>query len=49
MNNPTDFVRWCQHYGYNPDTEQARADYQRYLDNLEMVAALFSGRFASDT
>ena len=38
--NPSDYETWRAHYGY-ADTEQARADYQRYVENLELVARLF--------
>lgn len=34
------YEEWCKHYVY-AETEQARLDYHRYLDNLELVTRLF--------
>ena len=35
----TPYLAWCKHYGYDPQSEQARQDYDRYRDQL----ALFEG------
>ncbi len=37
--NGTNYETWRAHYGYQ-DTEQACMDYQRYLENLALVASL---------
>lgn len=34
------YQEWCQHYGYDPDSAQARADYKRYLDELATLQRL---------
>lgn len=28
------YVEWCKHYGYDPETAEAKADYSRYLEQL---------------
>lgn len=33
----TPFHEWCQHYGYDPDSDQARTDCHHYLHNLAVV------------
>lgn len=35
------FERWCRHYGYDPASEEAAADYRRYREELELVRSLF--------
>lgn len=35
------FERWCAHYGYAPDSEEAAADWRRYLEELALVRSLF--------
>lgn len=35
------FTEWAEHYGYD-DTPQARADYERYLSELELLQRLVS-------
>ncbi|UEX78632.1 hypothetical protein [Sediminicurvatus halobius] len=35
------FERWCAHYGYAPDSEEAAVDYRRYLEGLELVRSLY--------
>lgn len=37
------FEEWAQHYGYDPQSEQAREDYQRYLEEAEFAASLHHG------
>ncbi|OOC08865.1 hypothetical protein [Thioalkalivibrio halophilus] len=31
---PASFAQWAEHYGYDPNSEDAEVDYQRYLDEL---------------
>ena len=31
---PASFKEWAEHYGYDPNSEDAEVDYQRYLDEL---------------
>lgn len=38
MTEPTDFETWCQHYDYDPDTEQARTDYDEYRRQADLFA-----------
>lgn len=26
------FIEWCQHYGYDPASLDAKSDYQKYLE-----------------
>lgn len=35
------FERWCRHSGYDPDSEEAAADYRRYLEELALVRSLY--------
>lgn len=35
------FKEWAEHYGYD-DTQEARADYARYLSELELLQRLAS-------
>lgn len=30
------FYEWCDHYGVDPATAQARVDYDRYVDQLDL-------------
>ena len=39
------YQEWCRHYGYDPESKKARADYQRYLDELAVLERL-AGRAA---
>ncbi|HFN7885631.1 TPA: hypothetical protein ACHG2K_004926 [Escherichia coli] len=34
------FSEWCKHYGYDPETPEAKADYQRYQQELEILERL---------
>lgn len=34
------FRDWCEHYGYDPESDSAHADYQRYCDNLGLLNAI---------
>ena len=34
------FKEWCKHYGYEPKAEQSKADYQRYVDQLNLLTKL---------
>lgn len=36
----TPYPDWCQHYGYDPTSGLARADYGRYLDELATLTQL---------
>lgn len=36
----TTFREWCEHYDYAPQSDIARADYQRYCDNLDLLDAI---------
>lgn len=38
------FEHWCRHYGYDPASEEAAADWRRYLEGLELVRAVFGER-----
>jgi hypothetical protein len=35
-----DYLRWCEHYQCNPETEQARTDYAEYRRQLDLFADL---------
>ena len=34
------YAEWCQHYDYDPNSEAAKADYQRYQQELEILERL---------
>jgi len=34
------FAQWCEHYGYDPASDEARADYARYQEQLALFQAL---------
>lgn len=34
------FTEWCQHYDYDPATDSAKADYDRYREQLALFQAL---------
>ncbi|HGY4415572.1 hypothetical protein [Salmonella enterica] len=34
------FKEWCQHYDYDPATDAAKADYERYREQLALFRAL---------
>lgn len=34
------FAEWCQHYDYDPATDTAKADYQRYREQLALFQSL---------
>ena len=38
----TSFDEWCQHYGYDPDSEKARTDYGYYLDGVALMVEMFA-------
>lgn len=38
MNSPT-YRQWCDRYGYDPESRQAREDWQRYLDERAALTA----------
>lgn len=31
------FAEWCQRYEYDPGANEAKADYKRYRDNLQLL------------
>lgn len=35
-----EYNEWCQHYDYDPATSEARADYERYLEQLRLFQRL---------
>jgi len=35
------FQHWCAHYDYDPDSEEAAADYRRYLEERALLRSLF--------
>ncbi len=35
----TDYKTWCQHYGYDPDSPDARREYQEAQDALAALMA----------
>ncbi len=37
------FGRWCEHYGYQPWTAEALADYCRYQEGQALSRSLFAG------
>ena len=37
---PASFAQWAEHYGYDPNSEDAEVDYQRYLDELEALESI---------
>ena len=39
------FIEWCQHYGYDPASPDAKSDYQKYLEQ----SALFRSVLDKDT
>ena len=34
------YQEWCRHYGYDPQSEQAREDYRRYQEELAVMRRL---------
>ena len=36
------FEKWCKHYDYDPESELAAQDYQRYLEEAEFAESLFA-------
>lgn len=34
------FAQWCEHYDYDPASDEARADYARYQEQLALFQAL---------
>lgn len=34
------FIEWCEHYGYEPASPEAKADYDRYSEQLALFQAL---------
>lgn len=37
------FAEWCEHYGYDRESQQAREDYERYRAEAEFAASLVGG------
>lgn len=35
------FKEWCEHYDYDPATDTAKADYERYLEQMALSKSLF--------
>ena len=36
------FETWCEHYGYDPESERAAEDWGRYLIEREFAESLFA-------
>jgi len=36
------FIEWCQHYGYDPSSPDAKSDYARYVEQAKLVENIFS-------
>lgn len=34
------FSEWCRHYEYDPASPKAKADYQRYREQLKLLQSL---------
>lgn len=34
------YAAWCEHYGYDPASAEAQADYARYQQGLELFQEL---------
>jgi|LSQX01.1.fsa_nt_gb hypothetical protein len=39
--NPKSFEEWSEHYGYKTTSEEAKADYKRYQEQLARLQTLF--------
>lgn len=39
------YAEWCQHYDYDPATEAAKADYQRYREQRRVQRQFLSCDF----
>lgn len=36
------FSEWCDHYGYDMDTEEAKQDYARYRAQFDCFRSMFA-------
>lgn len=45
---PASFKEWAEHYGYDPDSEDAEVDYQRYLDELAALESVVAKQDEAD-
>lgn len=36
------YYEWCNHYGYDPESEQARDDWERYQRERQFAESLFA-------
>lgn len=34
------YAEWCQHYDYDPATDTAKADYERYREQLALFQSM---------
>lgn len=42
------FTEWCQHYEYDPASPKAKADYERYREQLALFQQLEEPCFLDD-